>query len=374
MERKTKDITTYILVNLILLVVALLVIFAIVIEYKTNKKDIVSTINEGTNVIISSIQVEKSTQKETTENQVVLPIIVDSNNIVSDATNSSSYYKYYYNQLDNNSKKIYNTIEDNIDNIKSGDYTINLSDSIAQDANIKSGTTIINREFQSAWDAIILDREDLFYIDVSKICLRIRTTTLGNTVTYSLYMTPNSNTYLENGFTNKQVVDMALSNVDAVSNQIISNLSGSNYEKIVQVNDWLVDNVEYDTSEQENSYNLYGALVEKKAVCEGYAESFKYIMDKIGIPCVTVMGTAQNSEGTTENHEWNYVELDGKWYAVDATWDDPILEGYAKLTNNIKHKYICKGSRTMNENHFPNGKISTDGITFTYPNLEENNY
>jgi transglutaminase/protease-like cytokinesis protein 3 len=97
-------------------------------------------------------------------------------------------------------------------------------------------------------------------------------------------------------------------------------------------------------------------------------------MDAESIPCVLISGTAQNSEGTTENHEWNYVQLDGKWYAIDVTWDDPIIQGGGYLTNSLKYKYFLKGLNTINKNHFLNGKVSVNGITFTYPNLEKNDY
>ena len=57
------------------------------------------------------------------------------------------------------------------------------------------------------------------------------------------------------------------------------------------VHDYLVNNVEYDTSiSQSNIYDIYGALVNNVAVCEGYARAFKYIMDEMNIPCVLVIG------------------------------------------------------------------------------------
>lgn len=44
-------------------------------------------------------------------------------------------------------------------------------------------------------------------------------------------------------------------------------------------------------------------------------------MDLLDIECVTVEGTAYNG---TEDHAWNMVRLDGDWYCVDVTWDDPV--------------------------------------------------
>ena len=377
MKEKTKDISTYVLVNIILLIVATFLISFVVIEYKLNKEKIATNIGIETNVIVSSLQSNNKEEENDDINQnvpIVVPNIVDYNTPVITQEKQSSY-KYYYQQLDDNAKKIYNAIEQNIDNIKTGTYTIKLSNEIANILLNENGTEILNKQFQSAWDAIIMDRVELFFIDISKIELKIKTITYGNSVEYYLSMGPNdTGSYLETGFQNEQIVNMALNQVANTRNQIISELSGSIYNKILQVHDWLVENLEYGTEiSGKNSYNIYGALINKSVVCEGYAEAFKYIMDELDIPCILVVGKAQNSEGNIENHEWNYVEIDGKWYAVDVTWDDPIvLSGY--LTNSIKHKYFLKGSNTMNSNHSPNGQISGRGIEFKYPTLQVGDY
>ena len=72
------------------------------------------------------------------------------------------------------------------------------------------------------------------------------------------------------------------------------------------VHDYLVDNINYDTSlSNQNIYNIYGALINRKCVCEGYARAFKYLLDELNIPCVMVIVTGTNSQGETENHAWN---------------------------------------------------------------------
>jgi len=123
----------------------------------------------------------------------------------------------------------------------------------------------------------------------------------------------------------------------------IQNKKSDTYENIKLAHDYLIESIEYDqTTSQENIYDLYGALINKKSVCEGYAKAFKYLMDSLNIPCTIVVGMATNSEGNTENHAWNYVQLNGNWYAIDCTWDDPILVGGGFLTNSSKYRYIFK--------------------------------
>ena len=86
--------------------------------------------------------------------------------------------------------------------------------------------------------------------------------------------------------------------------EIKNRLDGyTDYEKIKQVHDWMIENVEYDVDlVADEPYSISGALTEGKAVCEGYARGFKYILDELGIPCVLISGTATNSNGETETH------------------------------------------------------------------------
>jgi transglutaminase/protease-like cytokinesis protein 3 len=105
------------------------------------------------------------------------------------------------------------------------------------------------------------------------------------------------------------------------------------------VHDYLVETIDYDSSlSKDNIYNIFGALISKECVCEGYAKSFKYLMDGLNIPCTMVIGKARNSSGNTESHAWNYVKIDEKWYAIDVTWDDPVVIGIGNLDRTRKYK------------------------------------
>ena len=110
------------------------------------------------------------------------------------------------------------------------------------------------------------------------------------------------------------------------------------------------------------------------SVCEGYARSFKYILDEMGIPCVLVIGTGTNSRGETERHAWNYVEIQGTWYAVDCTWDDPVVVGGGIVSQSSKYKYFLKGSNDFLADHMPSGQFTPGGKEFTYPNLSSSSY
>jgi hypothetical protein len=95
----------------------------------------------------------------------------------------------------------------------------------------------------------------------------------------------------------------------------------SDYEKELAIHDYIVKNCEYGypDSNKENAYTTYGALIDKKAVCNGYAEAMALLLTCVDIENDIMTGTADG-----ELHAWNRVCLDGNWYQLDATWDDPI--------------------------------------------------
>ena len=96
-------------------------------------------------------------------------------------------------------------------------------------------------------------------------------------------------------------------------------------EKEEAIYGFMVDQVNYDWSHQDvmaetprTAYEPYGGLVDRAAVCLGYATSFQLLCDLAGLECITVVGAYHQGE---EEHAWNMVRLKGNWYGVDATWD-----------------------------------------------------
>ncbi|MCI8495148.1 MAG: hypothetical protein HFI74_05645 [Lachnospiraceae bacterium] len=114
---------------------------------------------------------------------------------------------------------------------------------------------------------------------------------------------------------------------DAV-NKALERVDGSmsEVEKALVIHDYLIQLCEYDKERLSAgslpaiSHTAYGALVNKIAVCDGYAKAFAHIMDKkLGISCELVSSDKMN-------HAWNIIEIGGKWYHVDVTWDDPTWD------------------------------------------------
>jgi hypothetical protein len=111
-------------------------------------------------------------------------------------------------------------------------------------------------------------------------------------------------------------------------------------EKLKYVHDYLVSNCDYDMASKGSSaakpaHTAYGCLIDHKAVCSGYSKAFQLIAKKLGFECGRVSGNAG------ESHAWNYVKLDGKYYWVDVTWDDPTYDTSSKpMVADICQKYF----------------------------------
>ena len=234
----------------------------------------------------------------------------------------------------------------------------------------RDGKEVIAKEFQSAWDAFITDKSEYFYLDSSKVCLITKITTRGNNADYQFAIGKGDNkTYFIDEFNSKEEVEKALKQIELESENVIGYASGNNYEKMLYIHNCIVDNTKYETSKAANTANIYGGIVNKRAICEGYARTFKYYMDKLNIPCILISGEAVDENGNKERHAWNYVYINNNWYAIDTTWDDPIIIGNGKLTDKIKYRYFLKGSETMNKDHTTIGQITENGKIFEYPEL-----
>lgn len=95
-------------------------------------------------------------------------------------------------------------------------------------------------------------------------------------------------------------------------------------DRIRSVNSQMCKLISYNRK-SKNSYNAYGAIVEHKAVCMGYALAFKAAMDKLKIPC-------KYGKNLREDHLWNKVRVGKKWYVVDVTWNDATKKNSYLLT------------------------------------------
>lgn len=95
----------------------------------------------------------------------------------------------------------------------------------------------------------------------------------------------------------------------------------NNHQKVEVIHDWVVQHLQYDNS--YSKYTAYEGLQSGSAVCQGYSLLTYKLLAGAGIPNKIVEGTARPEGGKTQSHAWNLVQLDGRWYHLDTTWDDP---------------------------------------------------
>ncbi len=123
--------------------------------------------------------------------------------------------------------------------------------------------------------------------------------------------------------------------------------TGSDYEKELYLHDALIKKVTYTYSKLEEQ-NGYTTLVEGKGVCAGYAFALQYLLMRAGIQSYYVVGYAG------ENHAWNLAKIDGEWYYVDATWDDPVYNG-SDDPYSPYYSYFNITTNKLKEDHTPSG-------------------
>ncbi len=285
---------------------------------------------------------------------------------------------FYYEQLDDYAKIIYDELNSNLESLKTGTYTADFGMTFDDLLHQDDGDVILKNSFQLAINALTFDNPDLFYIDVTKLYLLTEVTTRAFSKKYEVAIGPNGESYLSNSFPTEQVVISAINMIEQEKDNLINQCKDKNtVEKIRIVHDYLVDTIDYDLQAGDDIYNVYGALINKKSVCEGYARSFKYIMDDLNIPCIIACGIGKNKAGSAESHAWNYVQVNEQWYAIDVTWDDPVITGPGKLSEQQKqenqNKYFLKGANAFFEDHFEDGNIVGEA-NFKYPTLSVIDY
>lgn len=122
------------------------------------------------------------------------------------------------------------------------------------------------------------------------------------------------------------------------------------HDSIVEWNSY--DYVNYlNKSIPRSSFGIDGVLLKETSVCQGYAETLQMFFTIAGIENKLVVGKGC-SNGHWESHAWNLVRLDGSWYHVDSTWDDPVALGEDGIkTEMLVYDYFLKSDKDMSKDH-----------------------
>ncbi len=171
---------------------------------------------------------------------------------------------------------------------------------------------ISSSQLQRVFYALIYDNPQLFFM--SKECKLVS----GG---YSSYVMP--------GYTmSRDVMQTKLSDCLNAAKDICAGASSGTDAFLLELSlhDALIRHVDYSV-DGYNGETIVGALLDGKAVCEGYAQSMKLLFDMAGIESRLLPGMAGKKGEQKQEHIWLLVNVDGSWYHHDPTWDDPVSEG-----------------------------------------------
>ncbi len=212
-----------------------------------------------------------------------------------------------------------------------------------------------------AYEAFYRDHPQIFWIEKSNITISPQGTQSGG----KLQVTGTEVTVTFSSLTDLPAKEESL---EAKVQQILKGAGSTDFDKVRAFHDYLTENCQYDEAAAATpknyplSYESYGALVYGNATCEGYSKAFKLLCDRAGIPCVIVGGDVNG-----EAHMWNYVQVDGEYYLVDATFDDPI-------GGSPRYDYFLKGKESTSEYKNQGSFTQNFDPKFTDPSLSQTDY
>lgn len=191
-----------------------------------------------------------------------------------------------------------------------------------------------------------------------------------DTSAYPAYSSSNNYSELTKSYSN--VTEDDINTINSILNSIIKP-GMTETEKIRTVHNWIVCNTTYNDNyyDRGDSFNHVSNLLNNKTgVCQGYSVTFYIFMKQMGIPCTLVMGKTDNV-----SHAWNAVKLDGNWYYIDVTWDDPVVNVTSNYPggDNISYEYLLCTYNHISMTHTEDNYIGTtplpNGISNDYNDL-----
>lgn len=236
---------------------------------------------------------------------------------------------FFYSQLSNEEKRIYVEIVNSLQKLNKS---------------LKVRTMANNIDFHSVLLAVKEDHPEFFYVNFSAITITM------NSFSATIYFV-----FYYNDIDIYWLMD-ELS--DIVSNlQVTGNIKQDEFN----IHKFIVNNIDYSYSDiSSESYTIKGALIDKKAVCEGYSKAFKFLCDYAKIPCVVVTGTAINSSGKNEKHSWNIVKIKDDFFHVDSIWNRNTLENLSlSLYLNVSDNFIS-GNHVWQKNRYPKCNVKSN--------------
>ncbi len=265
--------------------------------------------------------------------------------VVSDEaeTTTEMAYHYAYDQLDDETKAVYDEIVNAIE---------------AREEKTELSTTDLS-VMEEAYQAIRYDHCEYFWLQKFSY------------VTYSnrkeeikeIDFTPEFSVTIEEQ-------ENLQKQIDAEADRMLADapVDGSDYDKVLYVYDTLIDEVDYDKS-AENNQNIISTFLTHRTVCQGYAYGAQYLLNRLGVPCTTIEGVTEDG-----NHSWNLVMMDGDYYYIDLTWGNSQFTYYLNDEESdlsekfVDYTFMGADSQTILKTRTPSDVITLPDCTATADN------
>ncbi len=242
---------------------------------------------------------------------------------------------YYYNQLNDIEKAIYNNLISSKEQFLKGEEIIFSINKVSK--NIKLDIKYYHRLVKRSIIAFTYDNpeEAIWFNNYTRDYFR------SEDYVYMILKPKNpSPSNLNSGN-----IRVAILNFETIVSNFVNTLSGTDTQKLQQIHDWLVARSTYDnTLTFPDTQTAYGAIINRRSICSGFAYAYKYIADIAGLDVLYVTGKFYNEQTNTfASHAWNIAFVDGQYLLVDVTFDVELKKTspqeflFNSISNNNHH-------------------------------------
>lgn len=154
----------------------------------------------------------------------------------------------------------------------------------------------------------------------------------------------------QNGTVNVSLIQATQKKIDQKVKKALKSIKpGMNtVEKALVLHDYLIQNTQYNDEEsKEYRYSEWGVFLKGRGNCQGYSMAYGILMKQAGIPVRYVVSESMM-------HMWNQIKIDGKWYHVDVTWDDPLDTTQKKDQYGLvlHDRFLCSTRKMMEKGYY----------------------
>ena len=251
---------------------------------------------------------------------------------------------FYYNQLTEEQQKAYETLRNGL---MDRNTSIMLED-CDSDALLR------------IWEAVLMDHPEIFWV---------------NEFSYQKYMDDSVSCEVLPGYCyTLEEIKERQAKIEEFTDEFINGISSreSDYNKILYTYETIIHHTDYDLNAMNNQH-IDSVILGKASVCAGYAKTTKYLLNKLGVECVYVVGDVVTENGGA--HAWTIVTCEGDTYFVDTTWGDPVYNEIVESGSDIylpeiSYDYLCCNEEHLFKTHEMNADFEMPSCT----SLEWNYY